>query len=690
MKQLLRTIALFLSFILLAVPLTACKPTPDAPPADDNPPAPPEDDGPDCGGVIDRWADRQDKVTDFLTLHGRTYMDGSTLQLFWTYSGFSLRFEGTGVSAKLTTSTTNPSFYGFLNVYVDGELAPANTVCVTKNGTYTLVDGLDNGMHTIEVRKRNEAIYGESATIGVCELEINNGCFITEAPEEPRLQIEFIGDSITGGFGNMVTDGSGDIFTTPTQDGTMTYAALTGKALGADVHVISRSGICYITGSNKDSIFDDYPKTAALPRYQNCTDAWDFEAEPSDVVVINLGTNDSGATIDGTQVTSDQMKAQAVEFIRMVREYNPDAIVVWAYGMMDQGRAAAIRGAVKNINDEGDEDVHFVMLPLQNKTQNGVGVHGHPTVQSHILAAEVLSKELANLLGDQVDGRVLLDAQIRCIEDYRLEDEDAYEQTSYAQYTEAISAAKDLVTDNKAGLGDCLATMQSLREGLSTLVSVNEVSDEYIVIDTCDQKGPWALNGQSAGVDNTTHLWGEGCFTTTGTGDLRVNFIRDSAAYGIELPDDWTDWYLEVWIYVDYPIDLPSGSDFEISQQVDKIEIAYGLNSLSLKQGWNHVVVPISAAAKAKIDEFHTLNYLRIFWRHLDETITFKVDDITLSRGKFAADRTALDALLEQAKDALADDPDNEALMQTIKLGRVATTQRAVDLAVEKLEQLLG
>ena len=639
----------------------------------------------------DTWtrADKQDKVTDFLTLHGRTYRKGNELQLFWTYSGFSLRFDGTGVTAQLTASTTNPSFPGFLCIYVDGALAPANTVCVNKNGTFTLVEGLEEGVHTIEVRKRNEAVYGESATIGIKELKVTDGQFITEAPEEPRLQIEFIGDSITGGFGNMVTDGSGAIFTTPTEDGTMTYAALTGRALGADVHVVSRSGICYVTGTNKDSIFDHYALTASLPGHANCTDEWDFEAEPSDVVVINLGTNDSGATIGGSQITSAQMKEQAITFIRMVREYNPDAIIVWAYGMMDQGRAGAIRDAVDIINDEGDEDVHFVLLPLQSKPQNGVGVHGHPTIQSHILAAAELTEALAGLLGEDADGRVLLEAQVRCIEDYRLGDDAQYEPTSLTSYRASLEAARTLIADEKRDFTLYVNAMTELRLRLGEIVSVDEVSGEYIVIDTCDERGPWALNGDQAGIDRAHHLWGTGCFTTTGTGDLRVNFIRDSAAYGIGLPNDWTEWYLEAWIYVDYPAALPGGSDFEISQQVDKVEIAYSLNSLGLEQGWNHVVVPISAAGKAGMDQFKTLNYLRIFWRNLSETITFKVDDIVLTKGKFAADRSVLDTYLTEAKEIL-ETADSEELYEAVAMAEQATTQRSVDLAAEKLAELLG
>ncbi len=720
MKRFCSIVSLFLALWLMLSSLAGCQTPKEDPPAGDDPPVdeppvdeppvdeppadepgtstpddpPPPEDDPDDGenGEKDDWirTDHQDKITDFLTLHGRTYMKEQILQLFWTYSGFSLRFDGTGVQADLTTSTVNPSFYGFLNIYVDGALAPANTVCVTQNGTYTLIEGLDAGVHTIEVRKRNEAVYGESATIGVRTLNITDGQFITQAPKEPKLQIEFIGDSITCGFGNMVTDGSGALFTTPTEDGTMTYAALTGRALGADVHVLSRSGICYVTGANRDSIYDHYGHTASLPGHENCTDAWDFKAEPSDVVVINLGTNDSGASIDGKPITSEQMTAKAIEFIHMVREHNPTAIIVWAYGMMDQGRKGALIEAVEAVNAEGDERVHFVLLPLQNTVQNGVGVHGHPTIQSHILAAEVLVGALEVLLEVPTDGRALLEAQIRCIKEYRLKDAGEYESSSYAAYQAKLAAAERMLDQSPESLQTYRQWINDLCEGLQAIVPVGEVSDEYIVIDTCDDRDGWHLNGQSAGVDTENHLWGKGCFTTTGTGDLSVNFIRDSSPYGIHLPHDWADWYLEAWIYLDYPADLPGGSDFELSQQVDRIEIAYGLNSLGLKQGWNHVVIPISAAGKPGMNEFQTLNHVRIFWRFLSETITFKVDDITLTRGRYAKDRSQLEAYMKEAKERLLHDEGNhEQLLQALELAERATTQRSVDLAAERLRRLL-
>ena len=235
-----------------------------------------------------------------LTVFGRNaYNANGALRLFWTNAGFAVKFEGTSLSVDVSLSSIGANSLGYLNVYVDGALVPDATVKLDRNNaTYTLVSGLPAGVHTVEVRKRNEAIYSGSASITVKSIA-TDGTFL-QAPAAPAKTIEFIGDSITSGFGNLVTDGSGD-YTSATVEGTLTWAAIASKMLGANANVLSRSGIGYcrratMHGTSDNSFYDYYTKTAALPGTSVSTAAWDFESNPSDVIVINLGTNDSGGT----------------------------------------------------------------------------------------------------------------------------------------------------------------------------------------------------------------------------------------------------------------------------------------------------------------------------------------------------------------------------------------------------------
>lgn len=332
--------------------------------------------------------------------------DGN-IGLFWTNSGISFRFTGTGVRASVAVTTTDEAARGYLNVYVDGAIAPSKTICLDKtSGVYVLAENLSAGEHVIEVRKRNEAIYGGSASITLKKLDVIDGCLRSYNKKATR-RIEVIGDSITSGYGNMISDGSGD-YTTATTDGTMTYAVIAARQLGADVSILSRSGIAYSRGldSPYDSMYDYYTKTAALPNNAFCNTEWDFANNPSDVVVINLGTNDNYAKVNGTPVTDAYMTSEAVAFLKLVREKNPNAVIIWTYGMYEQNRTEAIRSAVAQRNSEGDSNVFYLQMKQADKDTEGLGTHLHPSIKTNIDRSFTLAEFIAQKTGWTVDTEV--------------------------------------------------------------------------------------------------------------------------------------------------------------------------------------------------------------------------------------------------------------------------------------------
>ena len=350
--------------------------------------------------IIDDDTSNLSKVTTY----GRTVLnEEKTMDLFWTNSGFTFNFTGTGATAVLSATSITDGDYGYLNVYVDGALVPTKTICVTskENCEYVLAEGLEQGTHTIEVRKRNEAVFGDSATITLVSVEVTGGKFV-EPKTISDYTIEVIGDSITSGYGNMVADGNAS-FTTDTQEGTMTYAVLAAKQLGADVSILSRSGIGFCRGTNVDSFYDYYAQTAALPRNVTNASSWDFEKNETDVVVINLGTNDNNATLNGTQVTDDYITSEAVAFLQLVREKNPDAIIIWAYGIMGNTRQAALQEAVEQVNSNGDEKVYYLPLDEIVGTTEGIGAANHPTIQTHINRSKDLAQFIADKTGWTID-----------------------------------------------------------------------------------------------------------------------------------------------------------------------------------------------------------------------------------------------------------------------------------------------
>ena len=399
---------------------------------------------------------------DTLKLIGRTYYENEELKLAWTGSGFSFNINGTGAAAVISTTNTHELLKGYLNVYVDGALVPTNTVCVTENGaTYVLAEGLPYGRHTITVRKRNEAGYGGNATLGFSKITVTGGSFLAP-PEKSEKSIGFIGDSITSGFGNMVDDGQGD-YNSSNTEGTMTYAALTGNAFGAETYITSRSGIRFVRTTTGESMLDYYLPTSGLTGNNT---PWNFD-RGSDVVVINLGTNDNGARdSEGNLVTDEYVQSEAVEMLKMVRSVNPDAIIIWAYGIMGSGRADAIKAAVESMNDS---KIYFLPLDVLNKATEGSGVGNHPTITAGINRSFDLVEFIAEKTGWDYDYDVQLATQLYAYSKYETADLSEYTDDSVNNLKNAISHAKALSSDSSnAAVKAEVKSLQDAVNGLQT------------------------------------------------------------------------------------------------------------------------------------------------------------------------------------------------------------------------------
>ena len=329
-----------------------------------------------------------------VTTYGRTYSANDALYFNWTMSGFSFEVNGTDAYATFDiTKNNNRDVY--VNVYLDGGTDPCNTLCLSKSGEYLLAGDLPEGVHTIKVLKRSEASIG---TVAVSTVS-SSGSFTGNAPSKSTRTIEVLGDSITAGFGNLVTDGGSGTHTSYEQDGTRTYATMAAEHFGADITAVCASGIgCLYIGNGPDCVMQDiYPYVDGLNL--DTTTQYNFQDNPSDVVIISLGTNDAGCGSDS------ELIAAAEKMITMVRQKNPNAVIIWCYGMMVTHRSSLFKQAVDNIKATGDDKVYYLALPTANAATEGSGVGGHPTLASHLTASKVLTNFIATVTGwDTVDG----------------------------------------------------------------------------------------------------------------------------------------------------------------------------------------------------------------------------------------------------------------------------------------------
>ncbi len=329
-----------------------------------------------------------------VTTFGRTYYgsNGTDLNFNWSNSGFQFTFTGTTVSGVFS-AMNSVSSGTYINVFVDDNAPVTLTLPNRKNNTVVLAEGLENKTHRVRVVKRSENSWG--GTVSVSNL-LTDGTMGTP-PQNAQRKIEVIGDSITCGFGNLVTaDTAAGGYLAKEQDGTNTFATLAASYFGADCQVIARSGIGFScdSGGNKNLLMSHiYPYTDYLSGGGTSSPAWDFNANPSDVVILALGTNDTANS------DSADYEAKAREMLALVREKNPNSHIIWAYGMMTASRGSIIKQVVQEANNNGDSKVYYHGLTLQTAIENGVGGGGHPGMECHVYNSKTLAALIAQVTG---------------------------------------------------------------------------------------------------------------------------------------------------------------------------------------------------------------------------------------------------------------------------------------------------
>ncbi len=182
-----------------------------------------------------------------------------------------------------------------------------------------------------------------------------------------------------------------DPFIGETEDFTVTYAGLTAAYFDADYQVYAAGGKRFSKDSgNLSSFLEWYRYSSFIRGTARGAVEWDNSRFQPDVVVINLGTND-------TMAGDAALRSAARETLSYLRSLFPHSRIVWAYGMMLTDCAYAIRETVKAFG-QTDGNAWFVALPTQ-LSSDGAGADGHPNVASNQRAFRVLASALESIMG---------------------------------------------------------------------------------------------------------------------------------------------------------------------------------------------------------------------------------------------------------------------------------------------------
>ena len=248
-----------------------------------------------------------------------------------------------------------------------------------------IIDGLEPGIHQVEIFRRTEASCGISVFEGI---QLPAGEKLLKPPARSTRKIEFIGNSITCGFGN---EAESELipFSPETEDGYRAYSAIAARILNATYHSICYSGrgICRNYDQSTAGLMPELYRLI----YPQSTEFWDFTSWIPEVVAINLGTNDFISGIpDSTKFIMNY-----VDLLKQIKLYYPEAAIICLDGPMLTETPLTIcrkyiRSAVTRFSAQGFKKVFTFSLTSQGLL--GMGADYHPNLVQHQLNAEELAQ----------------------------------------------------------------------------------------------------------------------------------------------------------------------------------------------------------------------------------------------------------------------------------------------------------
>lgn len=351
--------------------------------------------------------------------HGRT--DGN-LPVTFFYSGSAVECNVKAATLQITVNAVYDCFDQWLTILIDGAFV-SRQILAKGEQTITVFRRMNpDKIKNVRIIKETEAIPEDSVHyLQILSMETDGEvCPVEKRP----LSLEFIGDSITTGEGTYGAKGEEDwipMFFSAYHN----YAFLTAQALHADYRVISKGGwgiYCGWDNNVNNSIPRVYGKVCGMltgPQHEaaGAQKDYDFAANPVDAVIFHLGTNDYSAFTqqpwtdpetgrvyqqtllpDGTPEpeSKERFLAAAVAALNDIRQKNPQAYILWIYGMLGNGLEPMIAEAMERYQRKSrDERISY--LPLPNTTDETVGSRYHPGYPSHRAAAKVLIEELQRI-----------------------------------------------------------------------------------------------------------------------------------------------------------------------------------------------------------------------------------------------------------------------------------------------------
>ncbi|MDO5154878.1 MAG: GDSL-type esterase/lipase family protein [Eubacteriales bacterium] len=339
---------------------------------------------------------------------GRTHFYQDVLWLI--LSGSGVEFSYTGKELALTIcgreaalNAEVPENYPRVAVYVNDERV-VDTLVDCEKKECVILHSTEEQTVDVKIIKLSECAM---SMCGIRQITSDTSQFC--AGKERAYRMEFIGDSITCGYG-VDDEDCEHHFSTATEDVTKAFAYKTAMALDADYSMFSTSGHGIISGytddldvKHTDQRIPDRYTTLGLcfdtfdGTLQTTDVAWDFERFQPDLIVINLGTNDDSYCQDMEERQMEYKDAYK-QFLHLVRSRNAKAHIVCVLGLMGNRLYPFVCKACQEYAQEtGDQRISTFELPEQDGNVGYVADY-HPMECFHQKASDALVAYIKTLL----------------------------------------------------------------------------------------------------------------------------------------------------------------------------------------------------------------------------------------------------------------------------------------------------
>lgn len=177
---------------------------------------------------------------------------------------------------------------------------------------------------------------------------------------------------------------------------------------------------------------------------------------------------------------------------------------------------------------------------------------------------------------------------------------------------------------------------------LLLLAAILSAHAQVVPVDDCESLTGWGGGGNTLSLDSDVPV--QGSFSVKSEGGNTERFRRNFSTpinSGIA-PAELNIAYLQFSLYVsDVAKFSASGGQFEItsSGNPDTDEYNWGTGSVNLRNGWNNIVLRLSAAGKQGNPDLAAINFFRYYKPvNAGESVMIKIDNIRFTKGYQGSD----------------------------------------------------